>query len=67
MTVEQRIVASYGLKKSDLTEELWKRVQETANVERSCRKSKIPPLINKPLINELSQLAQKLHKNIGKQ
>lgn len=63
MTVEQRILASFGLKKSDLTEELWKKVQETANMERSCRKTKIPPLLNKPLMHELSLLAENLNKH----
>ena len=67
MTIEQRILATFGLKKSDLTEELWKKVQERADVERYCKRNKIPPLTPKPLINELSQLAEKLNKNTGKQ
>lgn len=67
MTVEQRILATYGLKKTDLTEELWGKVQKWADSERYCRRNKIPPLTPTNLLNELSQLAEKLNKNDGKQ
>lgn len=67
MTIEQRILSTFGLKKSDLTEELWNKVQERADVERYCKRNRIPPLTPTPLINELSQLAEKLNKKTGKQ
>ena len=65
MTVEQRIIASYGLKKSDLTDELWKKVQKRADTERYCRSSKIPPLPDTVLMRELSVLAENLNKTIN--
>lgn len=67
MTVEQRILTNYGLKKSDLTEELWDKVQKWADSERYCRRNKIPPLTPTNLLNELSQLAEKLNKNDSEQ
>ncbi len=60
MTIEQRILATFGLKKSDLSEELWEKVQKWADSERYCRRNKIPPLTPTNLYKELSQLAEKL-------